>query len=118
MQILDVSSQAGFSEERFDSQRFTVTPLLRRAAFVAVFHLAAGGCVGRHPSVGHQVLVVVEGRGTVSGSDGVEQTIYAGQAAVWGPGELHETRTSEGLTAVVSEGPDVLLLLPFTDGLA
>jgi quercetin dioxygenase-like cupin family protein len=118
MQILDVSSQAGFSEERFDSQRFTVTPLLRHAASVAVLYLAAGGCIGRHPAVGHQVLMVVEGRGTVSSSDGVEQTISAGQAAVWGPGESHETRTSDGLTAVVSEGPDVLLLLPLPDGLA
>ena len=62
--------------------------------------------------------MVVEGRGTVSSSDGVEQTISAGQAAVWGPGESHETRTSVGLTAVVSEGPDVLLLLPLLDGLA
>jgi quercetin dioxygenase-like cupin family protein len=118
MRILDVSSQAGFSEERFDSQRFTVIPVLRRAAFVAVFHLAAGGCVGRHPSVSRQVLVVVEGRGTVSGSDGVEQTIYAGQAALWEPGESPETRPSDGLTAVVSEGPDVVLLIPLPDGLA
>lgn len=118
MQILDVSGRAGFSERRFDSQRFTVTPLLRHAASVAVLHLEAGGCIGRHPAEGHQVLVVVEGQGTVSSSDGVEQTIHAGYAAVWEPGESHETRTSDGLTAVVSEGPDILLLLPLSDGLA
>jgi quercetin dioxygenase-like cupin family protein len=118
MQILDVSSLAGFNEERFASQRFTVTPLLRHAASVAVLYLAAGGCIGRHPAVGHQVLMVVEGRGTVSGPDGVEQAICAGQAAVWEPGESHETRTSDGLTAVVSEGPDVFLLLPLTAELA
>lgn len=118
MQILDVSSQAGFSEERFASRRFTVTPLLRHAASVALLYLEAGGCIGRHQAVGNQVLVVVEGWGTVSGPDGVVQTIHAGQAAVWERGESHETRTLDGLTAVVSEGPDVFLLLPLTDELA
>jgi hypothetical protein len=52
----------------------------------------------------------------VSGNDGVEQPIHAGEAAVWQQGEEHETRTDDGLTAVVSEGPDVVLLLPLTAG--
>ena len=41
--------------------------------------------------------------GGSDGSDG-PVTIGPGQAAVWEPYEPHETRTTEGLTALVLEG--------------
>jgi hypothetical protein len=54
--------------------------------------------------VGAQVLAVVAGSGTVSGSDGVAHPVEPGVAAVWERGEEHDTRTETGLTAVVVEG--------------
>jgi len=112
VRIVDCGSDAGYEETRFDSQAFTVTPLVTNAAFVAVLRLGPGGRIGRHPGTGRQVFCVVEGRGRVTGDDRVERPIRAGQAAVWEPGEEHETGTDVGMTAVVSEGPDVALLLP------
>jgi quercetin dioxygenase-like cupin family protein len=112
VRIVDCSGDAGYGETRFDSRGFTVTPLVTDAAFVAVLRLEPGGRIGRHSATGRQVFCVVEGRGRVTGDDRVEQPIHAGQAAVWEPGEEHETGTDDGMTAVVSEGPDVALLLP------
>ena len=93
-----------------------MTPLVEDAGFVAVLRLGPGGRIGRHPATGQQVFAVIHGQGLVSGNDGVEQPIRAGEAAVWLPGEEHEARTGSGLTAVVTEGPDVVLLLPLTAG--
>lgn len=83
---------------------------------VNLMHLAAGGRLGRHPAPVPQALVVVGGRGWVSGADGAPVGITAGQAACWEPGEEHETWTDGGLTAVVVEAASAprrgLLALP------
>lgn len=73
---------------------------------VVVLDLAPGGKVGRHPAVGWQVLVVTSGSGEVSGADGVRRSITAGEAAVWAPGEEHETTTEHGLVATILESED------------
>jgi quercetin dioxygenase-like cupin family protein len=65
--------------------------------------LAAGGVLGRHPAASAQLFCVVSGEGEVSGADGVAVPIQAGQAALWEPGEPHETTTRTGLTAIVVE---------------
>ena len=70
---------------------------------VRVAQVEAGGYLGRHPAVLWQVFAVVEGEGTVAGDDGVRRPIAAGQAAVWSPGEHHDTRATTSLTAVIVE---------------
>lgn len=70
---------------------------------VVVVDLEAGGRIGRHPAVSWQLLVVVAGSGEVCGEDGRPVVVTAGQAALWSPGEEHETTTATGLTAVVLE---------------
>lgn len=113
MQIIDFWAEAGFSDTRFGSQGFTVAPLVRAADSVVCLRVAAGGRIGRHPAVGRQVFALVDGEGVAIGADGIEQPVCAGQAVVWESGEEHETRTTRGLTAVVIEGSDLRLLLPF-----
>ena len=90
-------------------QRVTIAPLTRPlsddAAFQgAIFRVAAGGCIARHPATVPQILAVIEGSGEVSGADGISETITAGEAVYWAAGEEHETRTDTGLTALVLEG--------------
>jgi len=58
--------------------------------------------------VGRQLLLLVAGNALVSGDDGVPVELAAGHAAVWDPGESHETRSATGMTALVVEG-DVTL---------
>lgn len=73
-------------------------------AHLVVVTVRPGGTIGRHPAAGRQLLVVVSGDATVSGADGAPVDIGPGQAAVWEPGEAHETRSEGGLTAFVVEG--------------
>lgn len=73
-------------------------------AHLVAVRLAAGGVIGRHPAAGRQLLVVMSGAAEVAGADGVVRAIGPGEAAVWEPGEPHETRTAGGLVAMIVEG--------------
>jgi quercetin dioxygenase-like cupin family protein len=100
-------------QERLDG--VTVAPLTRplsRGALfqAAVFRIAAGGRIARHPASVPQILAVIDGSGEVSGGDGISEEISTGEAVYWAEGEEHETRTEHGLTALVLEGPG---LAPF-----
>ena len=95
-------------DARLDS--VTIAPLtssLRDGApfQAAIFRLGPGGRMARHPAAVPQLLAVLEGSGFVSGADGIEEPIHAGEAVVWAAGEQHETRSDDGLVALVLEGP-------------
>ncbi len=98
---------------RFDSVGFTIAPI---AGFdhgrIVCARLEPGGSIGGHPAAGHQLLAIVSGTGFVSGRDGAEHPIGPGDAVAWEPGEMHETRTDVGLTAIIVEGEALDLLEP------
>lgn len=71
----------------------------------AIFRVAPGGSIGRHPATVPQILAVLDGSAEVSGSDGELQAIAPGEAVFWQEGEEHETRTADGVTALIIEGP-------------
>jgi quercetin dioxygenase-like cupin family protein len=73
-------------------------------AVVSAVELGRSGVIGRHPAAAAQLLVVVEGSGEVSGADRAFQAIAAGEAVAWEAGEEHETRSADGLLAIVLEG--------------
>ena len=94
-------------EELLD--RVTVAPLSRRVSEgspfqAAVFRVAPGGRIARHPATYPQILAVLEGSGKVSGASGIDERIAAGEAIFWPAGEVHETKTAAGLTALIIEG--------------
>lgn len=105
MRILDLAALPHRRIEANGSHSFAVGAfgICADAHLVAVT-LAPGGLIGRHPASGRQLLVVLVGEAQVSGADGTVQVIYPGQAAVWEPGESHETRSGAGLTALIVEG--------------
>jgi hypothetical protein len=43
----------------------------------AIFRVAAGGGLLRHPATYRQVLAALDGSGVVSGADGVEESVVA-----------------------------------------
>ena len=71
---------------------------------VQVMHLPSGGLIGRHPTAIQQLFAVLAGEADVSGTDGLFRRIGPGFAALWMPGEEHETRSEGGCTAVCIEG--------------
>jgi quercetin dioxygenase-like cupin family protein len=73
-------------------------------AHLVVVTLRPGGVIGRHPAAGRQVLLVVDGDAQVSGAEGSTADLGCGEAAIWEPGEEHETRSRGGFTAFVVEG--------------
>jgi quercetin dioxygenase-like cupin family protein len=90
----------------------TIAPLtgsiLAGAPFqAAVFRIAPGGRIARHPASIPQILAVLEGAGEVSGADGVAEPIAAGEAVFWRAGEEHETTSTSGLTALILEGDEL-----------
>jgi quercetin dioxygenase-like cupin family protein len=73
-------------------------------AALVVVRLGPRGRIGRHPAAGRQLLVLLTGDARVAGGDGTPVQLQPGDAAVWEPGEPHETRSEAGLTALVVEG--------------
>jgi quercetin dioxygenase-like cupin family protein len=70
----------------------------------AIFRVAPGGRLARHPATVPQILAVLDGSGEVSGADGVDEPIAAGEAVFWSQGEEHATRSPVGMTAFMLEG--------------
>ncbi len=71
---------------------------------VSVMHLPRNGVVGEHEAAGLQLFAVVAGSGWVTGGEGEPRRLLAGQAVLWGAGELHSAGTVDGLTAICVEG--------------
>jgi quercetin dioxygenase-like cupin family protein len=96
----------------FDSSGATIGGVARCSGStrISILRLEAGGVIGLHEARAAQLFVVVEGEGKVRSGDGEPQPIASGQAAFWEPGELHETTTAAGLTAIVVEADSVELI--------
>jgi quercetin dioxygenase-like cupin family protein len=106
------SSEVAFEPREDLLERVTVAPLTPPLSEgspmqAAIFRVAPGGGLLRHPATFPQVLAVLEGSGEVSGADGVVEPIAAGEAVFWEKGEEHETTSRGGLTALIIEGESV-----------
>ncbi len=105
MRIISVGALPQRAVDAHGSKGFRVGGLgLTAESHLIAVALRPGGVIGRHPAAARQLLVLLSGDATVSGGDGSPVGLDPGQAAVWERGELHETRTEHGLTALVLEG--------------
>jgi quercetin dioxygenase-like cupin family protein len=87
----------------------TVAPLTQpfeEGALVqaAIFRFEPGGRLRRHPGTDPQIFAILEGSGEVSGADGDDEPIEAGEAVFLHEGEEHEMKSAAGLTALIIEG--------------
>lgn len=71
---------------------------------VAIFRIEPGGGIRRHPASTPQIIAVVRGIGEVAGGDGVFRQVKEGDGVFFARGEEHETRSKEGMTAIIVEG--------------
>ena len=109
MERLSFGADVAFSPAEELLEGVTVAPLTGSISAgtpcqAAVFRLAPGGRIVRHPATVPQILAALEGTGEVSGSDGVAQPIGPGEAVFWEAGEEHEVTSAAGLTALILEG--------------
>jgi quercetin dioxygenase-like cupin family protein len=70
----------------------------------AIFRFEPGGRIRRHPGTYPQILAVLEGSGEVSGANGVDEPIGAGEAVFLHEGEEHKMTSAAGLTVLIIEG--------------
>ena len=105
MRILELADLPHRPIDAHGSRGFSVGAFgISADAHLVSVSLGPNGVIGRHPALGRQLLVVLAGEASVSGSDGVTRQLSPGQAAVWEPGESHETRSATGLSALIVEG--------------
>src|SRR5688572_5714167 len=103
------SPEAAFVPRDDKLDRVTVAPLTppisERSPFqAAVFRIAPGGRIGPSTVTMPQIFAVLEGQGDVTGEDGVNTRIVAGDAVLLTPGEDHEATSASGLTVLIIEG--------------
>ena len=105
MRVLDLAALPHRPIEAHGSRGFSVGAFgLGADTHLVAVTLAPGGVIGRHPAIGRQLLVVLTGEAEVAGAEGTISHLTAGQAAVWEPGEVHETRSPRGMSAMIVEG--------------
>lgn len=118
MRLYRFDADAGRPIADYGSAGLAIAPVARTAGQtqVVAMWLAPGGSVGRHPAVGGQLFLVIQGEGWVEGGDSVRRSIQAGQAAWWDDGESHAAGTEVGMAALVIEGDalDLAHLRPLT----
>ena len=100
-----VQFEAASAITQFDSRGATIAGIARCSGHVQVafLELEPGGVVGMHEATCPQLFLVVEGEGRVRSGDDEPITLAHGQGALWAAGELHETVSDAGLTAIVVE---------------
>ena len=97
---------------RFDSRGATIGGVARCSGQVRIsfIELDPGGVLGMHDAAGPQLFLVVEGAGRVRSGDDTPVPVAQGQGAYWDAGELHETVTDTGLTAIVVAADELTLV--------
>ena len=107
-----VAFETAHAITRFDSRGATIGGVARCAGQVRIsfIELDPGGVIGMHEAEAPQLFLVVEGAGRVRSGDDDPIQIAQGQGAFWETGELHETVTDSGLTAIVVEADELTLL--------
>jgi mannose-6-phosphate isomerase-like protein (cupin superfamily) len=65
------------------------------------------GVIGYHQTTVPQLMVIVEGEGKVRGKKEGYTKIKAGQAVLWAKDEWHETKSADGMSALVIESEEM-----------
>lgn len=78
-----------------------------KGANIGCMYLEEGGIVGYHQAVVPQLLLVLTGKGSVRGESEEYFNVESGDAVFWVKGEWHETKSENGLTAIVIESEEL-----------
>lgn len=108
MKLYEFKKESGHNITHFDSN-FIITRILRaeQAIQIGCAYLEKDGIIGNHQTDVPQLLLVIKGQGHVKGKEDKFVKIQTGEAVFWEKDEWHETRTNEGLTAIIIEGKGI-----------
>lgn len=108
MEIYKFDKPNGKKISKFGSD-FIMSRIIQtdKAANIGCMYLEEGGIVGYHQAVVPQLLLVVNGEGTVRGDQDEYVAVASGDAVFWQQGEWHETKSEHGMTAIVIESEEL-----------
>lgn len=108
MEIYKFDKNNGKKISKFGSD-FIMSRVIQtdKAANIGCMYLEEGGIVGYHQAVVPQLLLVLTGEGSVRGESEEYITVESGDAVFWVKGEWHETKSKNGLTAIVIESEEL-----------
>ena len=105
MQLFSFEADHGEDIEAYGSVSARVNHVTSRTElFTACIRLRAGGRLGMHEAAMDQLFLVMAGEGEIRDAEDTVVPVRAGHAVWWQPGEMHETRSATGLSAMVLEG--------------
>ncbi len=73
----------------------------------AIFRFSPGGRIHRHRATTNQIIAVLAGAGEVAAEDGRFDRLEEGEAVFFMKGEDHESRSRDGMTALIIEGESI-----------
>ncbi|MGD7044280.1 cupin domain-containing protein [Jeotgalibacillus proteolyticus] len=108
MEIFTFKKEDGKRIEAFDSN-FVMSRITQTfsPSMIGCMYLEENGVIGYHQAVMPQLLLIVKGEGEVRSNNGEYFHVKTGDAVFWGKDEWHETRSEEGLMAVVIESEEL-----------
>lgn len=104
MEFLKFGKEEGIRVSKFNSD-FVMSHIIQtnQPANINYMHLEEQGMIGYHQAKTPQLLLVLHGKGYVRGEAAGYVKVQSGDAVFWEKDEWHETKTEEGLTAIVIE---------------
>lgn len=104
MKIFHFNGQTGRRVTKYGSN-FILNKMIQTEQPAQIVHmdLNRGDNIGAHETHVNQLLIVTGGSGYVRGCEDIWYEVSSGEAVGFSAGEIHETRTDSGLTAIVIE---------------
>ncbi|MEK3995401.1 cupin [Psychrobacillus sp. FSL K6-2365] len=108
MEFYNFSKDSGKKVSGFDSN-FIMSRVIQtdNVTNIGCMHLDENGIVGYHQAVVPQLLVVITGEGYVRNDREEYFRVQSGDAVFWEKDEWHETKSDNGLTAIVIESAEL-----------
>lgn len=108
MKIYKFNKENGKKISAFNSD-FFMSRIMHtdKETHIGCMYLEVNGIIGYHQAVIPQLLLILNGEGYVCGDNKEYIKVQSGDAVFWEKDEWHETKTNNGLTAIVIESEEL-----------
>lgn len=108
MKFFSFHKESGKNISKFNSD-FIMSRIIQtnKAASIGCMHLGENGLIGYHQAVGPQLLLILNGEGLVTIDQKEYFKVQPGDAVFWEKDEWHETKSENGLIAIVIESEEL-----------
>ncbi|WP_077595826.1 cupin domain-containing protein [Oceanobacillus kimchii] len=105
MEFYQFNKDKGKKISKFNSD-FIMSRIIQteKETHIGCMHLGKNGIIGYHQAVVPQLFLIMSGEGYVRSEKEEYLKVQTGDAVFWDKDEWHETKTNDGLTAIVIEG--------------